>query len=408
MARVPMTPRKILFLSSALPAAGRSGGRQAVYNHLLALAASPEALEVDLLAVDVDESGESLPGELAGFQATTLRRDFPGWRSPGGKWAAIAQLLFDPRPRAAAMVAGREPRRQLARRLATKRYDAIVVDHANAWALLQGQEGLDGPEGQVPVTYIAHNVEADILRDELAQAGWLSPHRVRLVLEWLKTRRYEQRLLARASRIVCISSFDRDTLARRGVRGTLLTWPELPMPRPPVARRWDGQRLLFVGSAGHFPNVEAVRWLATELMPQLAALCPGAVLHVAGCSRQDVPQAQVPACVVLEGFVSAERLDELHRLADLFVCPVVLGSGVKIKVLEAAAYGLPVAATPESLRGIDFLKDLALVIGRDPGQAARAIAQALVSPSRLEELSTQGLAALASERERRPPLATIL
>ena len=397
-----MTPRKILFLSPTLPAAGRSGGRQAVYNHLLALAASPQAIQLDLVAVDVDDSGESLPGELAGFHATTLRRDFPGWRGPGGKWAAIRQLLFDPRPRAAAMVAGREPRRQLARRLATTRYDAIVVDHANAWALLQGLSG------EVPVTYIAHNVEADILRDELAQTGWLSPHRVRLALEWLKTRHYEGQLLARASKIVCISSFDRDTLARRGVRGTLLTWPELPMARPAVARTWRGKRLLFVGSAGHFPNVEAVRWLVTELMPQLAALCPGAVLHVAGCARQDVPHAHVSDCVVLEGFVSQARLDELHRLADLFVCPVVLGSGVKIKVLEAAAYGLPVAATPESLRGIDFLKDSALVIGRDPAQAARDIAKALASPSDLEDLSVKGLAALASERERRPPLSAIV
>ena len=81
---------------------------------------------------------------------------------------------------------------------------------------------------------------------------------------------------------------------------------------------------------------------------------------------------------------------------------------MKIKVLEAAAYGLPVAATPESLRGIDFLKDSALVIGRDPAQAARDIAKALASPSHLEDLSVKGLAALASERQRRPPLAAIV
>jgi glycosyltransferase involved in cell wall biosynthesis len=115
----------------------------------------------------------------------------------------------------------------------------------------------------------------------------------------------------------------------------------------------------------------------------------------------------LPPNVVFEGFVSSERLDELHRICDLFICPVTLGSGIKIKVLEATGYGLPVAATRESLAGIDYLGDAVCRIHRDPKRAALVVAALLADPRQLEAMSARASAGLEAAHALRSPLVVI-
>ena len=112
--------------------------------------------------------------------------------------------------------------------------------------------------------------------------------------------------------------------------------------------------------------------------------------------------------VIFEGFVTKERLDELHRIAEIFVCPVVLGSGVKIKVLEAVAFGLPIVASIESLRGIDFLLGNAVTITRDVGAAATRIVDLLNSPETLRKMSESGQIALRDAILKRKNLSEVI
>jgi glycosyltransferase involved in cell wall biosynthesis len=122
---------------------------------------------------------------------------------------------------------------------------------------------------------------------------------------------------------------------------------------------------------------------------------PEIALDIAGTTWEEMGSGPVPAGVTFHGFVSDQVLDDLHRNAALFICPVVLGAGIKIKMLEAASYGLPSAATSASLAGIDFLNGIALRIDRDAlEQAVREIAALLVNPARLNTLGAAGLHAL--------------
>lgn len=397
-----MRRKRVLFVTTMLPATGRHGGRQAVYNHLRSLIESRESVSVDLMIVDIDNSGESLPSDIAVNNYWQFEREFPGWKSKSGKRAAIFQFFLELRPRVAALVYSKKARKWLQERLSDHVYDVIVLEHANGWVLLRGLVH------DVPLTYIAQNIETEIARDELVQQKRFSAHYFRLLIEYFKIARYEESLLRAARKVLCISSYDAERLALRKFPATVLAWPELPQLRQVDARDWSGRRLLFVGSPGHFPNVEAGRWLACELMPAIRRLCANVQLHIVGCASADISDGTALDGVFFEGFVSRERLDELHRTSQVFVCPVVLGSGVKIKVLEAAAYGLPIVASIESLRGIDFLLGNAVEISRDVSDSAARIVNLLNLPNTMQRMSERGQIALKNAISKRRPLAEII
>lgn len=386
---------RVLYLSPLIPSSSGSGGRRAVLNHLLEALAS--GAHVHLLAVDVEAEGVREVAGLSGsLTVDILPRALPRAGSKTGRLIAALQWLLDCRPRAVAVVSSLTGRRAVRRALRDGRYDLVVVEHLNSWGLVSGANL------NIPVQYIAHNVETDVLSDRLVYTRRGIVARLHLLGERWKMRRYERKVLGAASSITLIASTDLASPLMTAVAHKIRVWPELPVARPLASRPARTRRLLFVGSAAYFPNRDAIEWLAREFMPAVTSLAPDVVLHIAGTASSDLSGPECASNVVFEGFVSEEKLEWLHRMAELFICPVVLGSGIKIKILEASSYGLPIAATPESLRGISFLEGASLQINR--ASAAASVVQLLNDPQRLASMRDLALAQLNIARSRRGQL----
>lgn len=378
---------KVLYLSPLIPDVSGSGGKRAVYNHLAALMDRPN-LSLQVVAIDEEATGEVWPTSLAAISAKVFPRGLPrlrsGWR---GITAAVAQLLISPLPRSAAVIKSRPAREYIKSLLDQERYDVVVVDLMKAYALLEGHTA------RIPIVYISHNVEADIHFDRWRAGSFLSASTWMAAMEFMKTRHYEGCLVKEATRVINISSGDMHARMFQKWLDKLCCWPELPVPRN---QQWEYRKtknLLFVGSAGYFPNKEAIEWLVNGLMPRVHSLDPSIQLKIVGTKKEDVSAVD---CKNVEfcGFVSYDRLVALHYGSDLFISPVVLGSGIKIKVLEASAYGMPIAASKESLRGVDYLSEVVCTISRDVEEAARSIVQLLNDSQGLLKMHDQIFVAL--------------
>ena len=116
-----------------------------------------------------------------------------------------------------------------------------------------------------------------------------------------------------------------------------------PAGRPPV--------MIFFGNLGYFHNVEPARFLASEVLPRVRQGVPEAVLRIAGAR----PSASLRRAVEARGAElidsPADLIGELRRAA-VAVLPMFSGSGIKNKVLEAFAVGLPVVANASGVEGI--------------------------------------------------------
>jgi glycosyltransferase involved in cell wall biosynthesis len=146
--------------------------------------------------------------------------------------------------------------------------------------------------------------------------------------------------------------------------------PARPRPRPQAVQREAGL-LVFVGSASAH-NLDGLRWFLAEVWPRLRALLPTARLEVCGTVGRALGTAP-PEGVALRGVV-ADLGSVLHRAA-VAVAPVLAGSGLKIKLLDYVAHGLPVVATGIAAAGFEPAPERPFIVTDDAEGFAREAAR---------------------------------
>jgi GT2 family glycosyltransferase/glycosyltransferase involved in cell wall biosynthesis len=149
--------------------------------------------------------------------------------------------------------------------------------------------------------------------------------------------------------------------------------------------------MLFVGSFRHDPNRIAMDWFVNEVMPQILARQPSAKLIVAG---SDPPPAHAysdcSGALQMLGYVDDVR-DVLSRYA-VFVCPILSGSGVRVKLLEAFAAGIPVVSTRVGAEGLARDDGEFCALADDPAGFAERVVALFESPESAAEMAARARA----------------
>lgn len=142
------------------------------------------------------------------------------------------------------------------------------------------------------------------------------------------------------------------------------------------------RRLLYVANFGYPPNAEALRILASRILPNLRALDAAVELHLAGPGIADSdPVRQLPG-VVVHGFVP--DLADVYGSAELVVAPLMTGSGTKLKIVEAFGFGVPVVTTPKGAEGLPFRYGTEAEVASTVDELVRCSADLLSDPERAE------------------------
>jgi glycosyltransferase involved in cell wall biosynthesis len=145
------------------------------------------------------------------------------------------------------------------------------------------------------------------------------------------------------------------------------------------------KRLCFVGTMDFFPNEEACLWFAKSIFPGLLRAIPGLVFSIVGRNpTRKVRALHDGETIIVTGTVQDPV--EFIRSSTLFVAPFQSAAGVKMKLLEAAALGIPMIGTPAATQGLPFGEsDFCFVRAVD--EWARLIGSLLDDPSRRESLA---------------------
>lgn len=343
---------RFLFVLTELPyPASRNG--IALINHEL-LRQAPVDTRIDVLITGAEEAAEDIASLRAAAPAID-RIDFTG--EPLSRKYRVGNLL-------SGALLGRNVFTQagVRRRLSEPRPrpDAIYVAPLMA--------GLD-LELARPLFLNAVDSFARLNENAYRRTG-----RWRDRLKMALYRAYERRALRAASLINFVSSADLDSVR--------LASPRLPLINlsngvdsttfsPDESQRVPG-RLLFTGNFDYAPNAEAARHLVADIFPLVRAACPEATLQIVG--RNPPAEVLSQPGVIATGFV--DDIAACYRTAEVFVCPLLSGAGVKNKVLEALSSGLPLVTTSLGIEGIEHLEaDRHYLLADD----ARGFAQRVVS-----------------------------
>ena len=257
------------------------------------------------------------------------------------------------------------------RTLDGQRFDAVICDDIYMLSNLS-------PQIEVPVLLNKDDITYEVMEHYLDYER--NPlKRLYGRVEQRKVRRLEIDACANSTAVLACSVRDAQVIRSVSPEARIPVLPnvvDVESYEPPYED--DGRTLLFVGAMDWFPNRDAVDYFIAEILPAVRGLVPGARFVVAGRnpSRDMLRRYSNLADVEFTGSVADMR--PIIAQAAVCVVPLRMGSGTRMKILEAAAMGKAIVSTTLGAEGLEFVDGSEVVIA-EPAQAFSAAAAELLS-----------------------------
>ena len=143
---------------------------------------------------------------------------------------------------------------------------------------------------------------------------------------------------------------------------------DIPGCRRPFSERKD---IVFIGGFNHLPNVDAVKYFSTEIMPLIRELLPGVRFIVVGSNPPEELSQYACKDIEIRGFVA--NLAEVFDICRVSVAPLRFGAGMKGKIVTSLSYGVPCITTTIGAEGMGLSHGRNILIADDAVTCAQAV-----------------------------------
>ncbi len=369
---------KLLFLTPQLPFPPYQGTTLRNFNILKHLAPRHE---IHLLSFGAPSELENSP--LREFCARIEIAPPPTRRL----WRRAFETFFHPLPDMARRLDSPLLAQKLQTLLNVNRYDVVQIEGiemAHAW--FNQKSKIENQK----LIFDDHNAEWT-LQKTAYETDRQNPKRLHGALySWIqyhKLKRFERAVCLQADAVVAVSQPDADALTALDAQIKPVVIPngvdcEFYTPSDAARAEWS---CVFTGKMDFRPNVDACVWFADEILPALRAEIPRAQVALVGQKpSEQVLALRQRAGVTVTGLVPDTR----PYIADaaVFVVPLRMGSGTRLKVLEAMALGKAIVSTSFGVAGIECENGRDVLIADTAPEFARAIANVMRDPERARAL----------------------
>ena len=283
----------------------------------------------------------------------------------------------------------------------SKTFDAIHADQLwmAQYALAAGRRN-----GHARLVLDEHNA-MHLIPQRLA-AGANPLRRAILSREAQNMARYEVETVKQFDKVVWVSAEDRRAVNGQmtrlnGTNGSSTSTHDRskqfvipicvdPEAKPVIQRAASPCRITFLGGLHWPPNAEGVTWFVEEVWPHVRREIPHALLTVLGKNPPSavVKQAKTNSHVEAPGYVT-DPTPYLEETA-LFIVPLHAGGGMRVKILDAWSWGLPVVSTSIGAEGLHYRDGENVLIADHPASFARATVRLLKHPELAAALAAAG------------------
>ncbi len=358
-----------------------TGGRLRSF-HMLKQLSKRHSITVLTSADDAGQQ-QSLRRELpACAHVMSVSHRIPKWRS--GRFAvALARSWLSSLPVEIRRCSVPALRAEAGRRLLAGDVDLCIADFLAA--------SINVPAcSRVPLLLFSHNVEHMIWK-RLAAVERRPLQRAALELEWRKLRQFEASASVRATLTVAVSQQDAAQIAGLAPGAEIRAIPTgvdtdyfTPGDTEPLA-----EEIVYVGSMDWRPNEDAVRHFLRDILPAVRLRIPAARFTVVGRDPSPALRAEAQRHgATMTGTVADVR--PFVRKASVFVVPLRVGGGTRLKIFEALAMAKAVVATPVGAEGLPLVANRHFVCADGPGAFSEAVISLMRDPARRTELGCNG------------------
>jgi glycosyltransferase involved in cell wall biosynthesis len=235
----------------------------------------------------------------------------------------------------------------------------------------------------VPILLVEQNVEYS-LWEQRAAATRDAAERTRNLREYALTVKHERKAWRRARLCAAVTEDDRlmmsgssdalevglvpdgtDHLRRR--RAAKTTYRRAPQGRA---------RIVYIANFAYQPNIDGAIHLCTEIFPLVRSRVPNARLVLVGNAPPPEVRALASRGSRIRVTGTVRSVTPYLRSADVVVCPLRIGGGIKVKMLEALNFGKATVSTSVGVQGLPGI-DRSVVVQDDPELFARSVGRIL-------------------------------
>lgn len=278
--------------------------------------------------------------------------------------------------------------RRLASLLKTRTYDAF---HADQLWMAPLADDCDA----IGLTVIDQHNAVFKVPERLAAHHRNPAARVLLRVEAAKLARFERATVDQFDEVVWVTREDRQAVcgAAPGPRHHVIPIAVDPGANPPV-RRPSPFRVTFLGGLHWPPNADGVRWFVDRAWPTVSRAVPDVVFTVIGKGSNRVLASDPAARIDVRGYVP-DLLPLLEETAA-FVVPLRTGAGMRVKILDAWCWGLPVVSTTVGAEGIETTPGEDVLIADEPDAFAGELIALLQQSALARRIGAGGRATVES------------
>jgi glycosyltransferase involved in cell wall biosynthesis len=367
---------KILVLSTKMPWPPKDGGAIATLN--LAMGLAGNGADITLLAMNTGKHyfpAEDIPARI---------RDLLNIRSVDvdtriRPLALLRNFLFSSYPYIAERFISESFRQELHKCLAGESFDIIQIEGPYLGHYLSPL--VNGPVLSLRAHNLEHRIWGLRAREER------NPFK-RLYFKSLsgRIRELEARLLGLMDVLVPISGTDAAGFTEMGHDLPFMVCPAgIDLENYPASYAEGRIRLFYIGAMA--PNQEGLDWFFRNVWPVILARWPEMVLHIAGRNFSWYFGSSLPPNVYPEGEV--EDAISFYRENNVMIVPLLSGSGIRVKILEAMAMGKVVISSAMGAAGLGVADGEQLFIADKPEDYIRILESLQKQPRRMREIGHQ-------------------
>ena len=392
---------RILFLSQLIPYPLDAGPKVRIYHVLQYLAAAGHDVTLVAFRRDSDSAKDIRQvGSLVRELHTVLMVRSPLKDALSGVRSLLTgrPFLID-RDRVGAV------NRLIDELLAGREFDAIHADQLWMAQYALRASTRAGQTGKRPMRVLDQHNAVYMIPKRMADGTAGRLKRAMLRLESQKLAQYELDTCSNFNRVVWVTQEDREAVramqshpasvspSRNGQQDSgsyVIPICVDPDSKPAIERMPSGRRVTFLGGLHWPPNAEGVTWFVREVWPLVLRRSPDAILTLIG---KDPPQELVEmsrTSISLEVIGYVEDPEPYLKETAAFIVPLLAGGGMRVKIVDAWSWALPVVSTTIGAEGTGYEDGIDLLIADTPIAFAEAVARLLNDPEAAKVLGAAG------------------
>jgi polysaccharide biosynthesis protein PslH len=254
----------------------------------------------------------------------------------------------------------------------------------------------------IPVLLVEHNIEC-LLNLQRFKLATIQQDKSYYWQEYVYTLKWERTFWKRATKCVTLTTEDESNMRQLEPHIDIRTIPNGIDHRKMIDEAASSNicknsivsakcpSILFVGNFLYEPNIDAALYFSQLIFPLILKDVPNAKLHLVGnAPPPEVSSLTLNKQIKVSGYV--DSLTNFYKDADVVVCPLRIGGGVKVKVLEALNAGKAIVSTSIGAQGLNLSTYPSLTVADEVADFAEKVVRFLLDPQKRYRQEQQALA----------------